>query len=59
MHKMFVYFHRAGGVELYALDGKMKLSNTIESRLEIIFHQMSPEIRQQLFGVNQNRKYYS
>jgi V-type H+-transporting ATPase subunit E len=49
---------RAGGVELYAMGGKIKVSNTIEARLSMIFNQILPEIREKLFGVNQNRKYH-
>jgi V-type H+-transporting ATPase subunit E len=49
---------RAGGVELYAMNGKIKVSNTIEARLSMIFNQILPEIREKLFGVNQNRKYH-
>jgi vacuolar-type H+-ATPase subunit E/Vma4 len=48
----------AGGIELYALDGRIKVSNTIEARLELIFDQMLPEAREKLFGVNPNRKYH-
>jgi V-type H+-transporting ATPase subunit E len=53
-----VFFYRAGGVELYAMGGKIKVSNTIEARLLMIFNQILPEIREKLFGVNQNRKYH-
>jgi V-type H+-transporting ATPase subunit E len=49
---------RAGGVELYAMNGKIKVSNTIEARLSMIFNQILPEIREKLFGANQNRKYH-
>lgn len=48
----------AGGVELYAMGGKIKVSNTVEARLAMIFNQILPEIREKLFGVNQNRKYH-
>ncbi|XP_029008747.1 V-type proton ATPase subunit E 1a [Betta splendens] len=46
-----------GGVELYNDNGKIKVSNTLESRLELIAHQMMPEIREKLFGPNPNRKF--
>ena len=49
---------RAGGVELYTMGGKIKVSNTIEARLGMIFNQILPEIRTKLFGANQNRKYH-
>jgi len=53
----FVFF-RAGGIELYAMGGKIKVSNTIEARLSMIFNQILPEIREKLFGANLNRKYH-
>ncbi|CAF2746531.1 unnamed protein product [Rotaria sp. Silwood2] len=55
--KSFLSDDLAGGVELYGMDDKIYLSNTIEARLEIIFHNILPEIRRDLFGINQNRKY--
>uniref|UniRef100_A0A672RJL6 V-type proton ATPase subunit E 1-like n=1 Tax=Sinocyclocheilus grahami TaxID=75366 RepID=A0A672RJL6_SINGR len=47
----------SGGIELYNADGKIKVSNTLESRLDLIAQQMMPEIRVALFGANQNRKF--
>jgi V-type H+-transporting ATPase subunit E len=58
LKKRFFFTSRAGGVELYAMGGKIKVSNTIEARLGMIFDQILPEIREKLFGVNQNRKYH-
>jgi len=46
-----------GGVELYALNGRIRVPNTLESRLELISQQLVPEIRQALFGRNPNRKF--
>ncbi|KAH6939412.1 hypothetical protein HPB50_017807 [Hyalomma asiaticum] len=46
-----------GGVELTTTRGKMKVSNTLESRLELVMRKMLPEIRSGLFGVNPNRKF--
>lgn len=46
-----------GGVELYNDNGKIKVTNTLERRLELIAHQMIPEIRVALFGANPNRKF--
>jgi vacuolar-type H+-ATPase subunit E/Vma4 len=40
------------------MEGKIKLINTIEARLKLIFDQMLPEIRQKLLGITQNRKHY-
>uniref|UniRef100_A0A8C2HRE5 V-type proton ATPase subunit E 1-like n=1 Tax=Cyprinus carpio TaxID=7962 RepID=A0A8C2HRE5_CYPCA len=50
-------FVRKGGVEVYNADGKIKGSNTLESRLDLLSQQMMPEIRVQLFGANPNRKF--
>ncbi|XP_059360822.1 V-type proton ATPase subunit E 1-like [Carassius carassius] len=47
----------SGGIELYNADGKIKVSNTLESRLDLLAQQMMPEIRVALFGANQNRKF--
>lgn len=47
----------SGGIEVYNADGKIKVSNTLESRLDLLAQQMMPEIRVNLFGVNQNRKF--
>lgn len=47
----------AGGIEMYNSTGKIKVSNTLESRLDLIAQQMMPEIRVALFGANQNRKF--
>jgi len=47
----------AGGVEVFARDGKIKVVSTLESRLELISQQMIPEIRNYLFGRNPNRKF--
>ena len=49
---IFMYCFRAGGVELYSMGGKIKVSNTIEARLSMIFNQILPEFREKLFGVN-------
>lgn len=47
----------SGGVEIYNSDGKIKVSNTLESRLDLMAQQMMPEIRVALFGANPNRKF--
>ncbi|XP_015439952.1 PREDICTED: V-type proton ATPase subunit E [Dufourea novaeangliae] len=46
-----------GGVDLYAARGRIKVSNSLESRLELIAQQLVPEIRGALFGSNPNRKF--
>ncbi|EAA08088.2 V-type proton ATPase subunit E [Anopheles arabiensis] len=46
-----------GGVDLLAQSGRIKVANTLESRLELIAQQLVPEIRNALFGRNMNRKF--
>lgn len=46
-----------GGMEMYNENGKIKVSNTLESRLELIAQQMMPEVRMNLFGANPNRRF--
>ncbi|CAH2276446.1 V-type proton ATPase subunit E 1 [Pelobates cultripes] len=53
----FLSHEIAGGIEMYNADGKIKVSNTLESRLDLIAQQMMPEIRVALFGANPNRKF--
>lgn len=47
----------SGGVEIYNANGKIKVANTLESRLDLMAQQMMPEIRVALFGANPNRKF--
>jgi V-type H+-transporting ATPase subunit E len=47
----------AGGVELFAQRTKIKVCNTLEARLAMIAEQKLPEIRNSLFGSNENRKF--
>jgi len=47
----------AGGIEAYTTDSKIKVANTLEVRLDLLFKQMVPEIREKLFGKNMNRKH--
>lgn len=46
-----------GGIELLARQGKIKISNTLEARLELISAQLVPQIRVALFGRNISRKF--
>ncbi|XP_055479159.1 V-type proton ATPase subunit E 2 [Psammomys obesus] len=48
----------AGGVEVYSGNQKIKVSNTLESRLSITALEKMPEIRRTLFGSNANRKFF-
>ncbi|EGF80473.1 hypothetical protein BATDEDRAFT_35129 [Batrachochytrium dendrobatidis JAM81] len=48
-----------GGVTLSAVGGRIKCSNTLESRLELLQEQMLPEIRVVLFGHSANRRFFN
>ncbi|KAM6179674.1 V-type proton ATPase subunit E 2 [Erethizon dorsatum] len=48
----------AGGVEIYSCNHMIKVSNTLESRLDLSAQQKMPEIRAALFGANVNRKFF-
>ncbi|CAH8532830.1 unnamed protein product [Schistosoma turkestanicum] len=47
----------AGGIELYNKDGRIKVVNTLESRLDQISERLMPQLREILFGVNESRKF--
>ncbi|XP_064489583.1 V-type proton ATPase subunit E-like [Ornithodoros turicata] len=47
----------SGGVEVVARRGKIRVVNTLDSRLEMISRQLLPQIRVALFGWNPNRKF--
>uniref|UniRef100_A0A8C7QYM3 ATPase H+ transporting V1 subunit E1a n=1 Tax=Oncorhynchus mykiss TaxID=8022 RepID=A0A8C7QYM3_ONCMY len=47
----------SGGIEMYNANGKIKVANTLESRLDLMAQQMMPEVRTALFGANPNRKF--
>jgi len=46
-----------GGVEIIAVKGKIKCTNTLESRLDLISSQLLPGVRVALFGRNPNRQF--
>lgn len=46
-----------GGIELLAQHNKIKISNTLEARLDLIAQQLVPQVRTALFGRNVNRKF--
>ncbi|XP_048209542.1 V-type proton ATPase subunit E 2 [Perognathus longimembris pacificus] len=54
----FLPLSSLGGVEVYSSNQKIKVSNTLESRLEFLSEQKMPEIRRCLFGANPNRKFF-
>lgn len=46
-----------GGIELLTQKNKIKICNTLESRLELIAQQLVPAVRTALYGRNPNRKF--
>ncbi|XP_041487295.1 V-type proton ATPase subunit E 2 [Microtus oregoni] len=58
-HKAYLSPNAAGGVEVYSSDQKIKVSNTLESRLTLAALEKMPEIRRALFGGNSNRKFFT
>ncbi|XP_059104304.1 V-type proton ATPase subunit E 2 [Peromyscus eremicus] len=56
--EIYLPSNTAGGVEVYSGDHRIKVSNTLESRLNLAALEMMPEIRKTLFGVNANRKFF-
>ncbi|KAI8927134.1 ATPase, V1/A1 complex, subunit E [Entophlyctis helioformis] len=49
----------SGGVVLSVQEGRVRASNTLESRLELLQEMMLPEIRTTLFGPSPNRKFFN
>ncbi|CAI9726678.1 V-type proton ATPase subunit E-like [Octopus vulgaris] len=47
----------SGGVEVFAQQGKIKVVNTLDKRLDLISQQMLPQLREILFGKNVNRRF--
>lgn len=52
-----VTLYSCGGIEAFSQQGKIKVTNTLESRLDLISQQLLPEVRVALFGRNPNRKF--
>ncbi|KAF8331395.1 uncharacterized protein EI90DRAFT_2920395 [Cantharellus anzutake] len=49
----------AGGVKLVSADQRITLDNSLDERLGLLEDRMLPEIRNDLFGLNENRKFYT
>lgn len=49
----------AGGVKLNSGNQRITLDNTLDERLRLLEDSMLPEIRNNLFGANPNRKFFS
>ncbi|VDN21327.1 unnamed protein product [Dibothriocephalus latus] len=48
-----------GGVEISVWDGRIRVTNTLDARLDQVAEKLLPKIREQIFGVNKNRKFAS
>jgi V-type H+-transporting ATPase subunit E len=53
----FLPAETCGGLELCSHRGRIKVCNTLESRLDLIAQQLLPQIRTAIFGRNPNRKF--
>ncbi|KAG2148221.1 ATPase V1 A1 complex subunit E [Suillus bovinus] len=49
----------AGGVKLMNSSRRITIDNTLDERLRLLEDKMLPEIRRDLFGPNENRKFYT
>ncbi|KXN82958.1 V-type proton ATPase subunit E 1 [Leucoagaricus sp. SymC.cos] len=49
----------AGGVKLVNASRRITVDNTLDERLRLLEERMLPEIGKDLFGVNENRKFYT
>lgn len=49
----------AGGIRLVDASRRITVDNTLDERLKLLEDRMLPEIRRDLFGVNENRKFYT
>lgn len=49
----------AGGIIGSTMQGRIKVDNTLNERLKILEEKMLPELREDLFGKNPNRKFYT
>ncbi|KAL5483514.1 VMA4 [Sanghuangporus weigelae] len=49
----------AGGLKLQTSNSKISLDNTLDERLRLLEDRMLPEIRYDLFGPNDNRKFFN
>ena len=57
MNRIETFLFSAGGVELLAKQGKIKVDQSLEARLNMVAQGKLPQIRNALFGVNPNRKF--
>jgi vacuolar-type H+-ATPase subunit E/Vma4 len=51
--------HSAGGISIKGYNSRITVNNTLDERLRLLEERMLPEIRESLFGKNENRRFYS
>ncbi|KDE08112.1 ATP synthase (E/31 kDa) subunit [Microbotryum lychnidis-dioicae p1A1 Lamole] len=49
----------AGGVIIKGYGSRITVNNTLDERLRLLEEKMLPELRESLFGKNENRRFYS
>ncbi|KII85601.1 hypothetical protein PLICRDRAFT_116305 [Plicaturopsis crispa FD-325 SS-3] len=49
----------AGGIKLVSGSNRITIDNTLDERLRLLEDRMLPEIRKDLFGPNENRKFFT
>ncbi|KAL8292595.1 hypothetical protein RQP46_001207 [Phenoliferia psychrophenolica] len=49
----------AGGIIISGYSNRIVVNNTLDERLRLLEEKMLPEIRESLFGKNENRRFYS
>jgi len=58
--RFFFFLCSGGGVEAYVDHGRIKVTNTLDTRLETACEQILPAIRNQLFGIgNGTRAFFN
>lgn len=50
--------HSSGGVVISSHNGRIRSDNTLEARLDDVFHKMMPALRVRLYGHPENRKFF-
>ncbi|GAA5995338.1 H(+)-transporting V1 sector ATPase subunit E [Rhodotorula paludigena] len=48
-----------GGIKLTGYGSRITVNNTLDERLRLLEESMLPEMREKLFGKNENRRFYS
>jgi len=54
---LIILFYSAGGLSISGSGGKIDINNTFEERLKLLQLESLPQIRNVLFGENENRRF--